>query len=73
MKRPLKLSVGPVVADLRYKSIQVVAIKVEGECPEVTMVEDRGIQLIASRVIETFGPKHDPSFEYGCLRSGPRR
>ena len=42
---------------LRYKSIQVVAIKIEGERPEVIMVEDRRIQLIASRVIETFGPK----------------
>ena len=58
MKRPLKLSVNPDVVALRYKSIQVVAIKVEGQRPEVTMVEDRRIQLIASRVIETFGPKH---------------
>jgi len=41
---------------LRYKSIQVVAIKIKSERPEVTMVEDRRIQLIASRVIETFGP-----------------
>src|SRR5262249_12305146 len=45
---------------LHFKSIQVVAIKVEGERPEVTMVEDRRIQLIASRVIETFGPKPIP-------------
>src|SRR5262249_9803219 len=41
---------------LPFKSIQVVAIEVEGQRPEVTMVEDRRIQLIASRVIETFGP-----------------
>ena len=42
---------------LIYKSIQVVAVKVEGQRPEAIMVEDRRIQLIASRVIETFGPK----------------
>src|SRR5262249_15290937 len=41
---------------LHYKSIQVVAIKVKGQRPEVIMLEDRSIQLIASRVIETFGP-----------------
>ena len=57
MKRPLKLSVNADCGILRYKSIQVVAIKVEGQRSEVTMVEDRRIQLIASRVIETFGDK----------------
>src|SRR5262245_11066215 len=40
---------------LPYESIQVVAIEVERERPEVAMAEHRGIQLIAHRVIETFG------------------
>src|SRR5262249_6785328 len=39
---------------LPFKSIQVIAIKVEGQRPEVTMVEHGRIQLVASRVIETF-------------------
>ena len=55
MKRPLKLLLGDSRLRLHYKSIQVVAIEVERECPEVAVAKDRGIQLIASRVIETFG------------------
>ncbi len=47
-------------ARLRYKPLQVVAIEGERESSEVTVAEDRGIQLIESLVIETFGnsPSH---------------
>src|SRR5437016_3837091 len=42
-------------ARLQYISSQVVAIDGERECSEGAAAEDRGIQLIASLVIETFG------------------
>src|SRR5207244_12695980 len=42
-------------ASLRYKPGQVVAIESERQCSEVAPAEYRGIQLIESLVIETFG------------------
>ena len=55
MNRSSKLSLRCRRARLQYKSSQVVAIEGERECSEVAVAEDRGIQLIASLVIETFG------------------
>ena len=55
----VKINSGVHRARLRYKPSQVVAIEGERECSEVAVAEDRGIQLIASLVIETFGDNPD--------------
>ena len=62
-KRPVKIIFRYPRVRLHYKSSQVVAIEGERECPEVAVAKDRGIQLIASPVIETFGDDPRPSFE----------
>ena len=59
-------------ARLPYKPSQVVAIEGERECPEVAVAEDRGIQLIASLVIETFGDTRPSSGgQLSTLRTAP--
>ena len=55
MSRSSQLILGSRRARLRYIPSQVVAIEREREYSEVAAAEDRGIQLIASLVIETFG------------------
>src|SRR6266446_1716358 len=51
----VEISFGVHRTVLPNKSSQVVAAESEGECPEIAVTENRGIELIVSLVIQTFG------------------